>query len=47
MLKELGVILKEEALCILKQTKEATTLAMHVQAQAVKPPHLNLEMSPQ
>ena len=36
MLKELGVISMEEALCIHKQAKEATTQATH----------LNLEMTP-
>ena len=47
MLKELGVLLIGEALCILKQAKEATTPATHIQALAAKPPHLNLEMTPQ
>ena len=45
MLKELGVILMGEALCILKQAKEATTQATHIQALAAKPPHLNLDMT--
>ena len=38
MLKELGVILMGEALCILKQAKEATTQATRIQALAAKPP---------
>ena len=47
-LKELGVILMGEALCILKQAKETTTQATYVQALAAKPPsHLNHEMTPQ
>ena len=45
MLKELGVILIGETLCILKQAKEATTQASHVQGLAAKPPHLNLDMT--
>ena len=47
MLKELGVILMGEALCILRLAKEATTLATRVQALVAKPPHLNLEVNPQ
>lgn len=47
MLKELGVTLMGEALCIIKQAKEATTQTTRVQALAAKPPHLNLEMTPQ
>ena len=38
MLKELGVILMGEALCILKQAKEAITQTTHVQALAAKRP---------
>ena len=38
MLKELGVILMGEALCILKQAKEATSQVTRVQALAAKPP---------
>ena len=41
MLKGLGVTLMREALCILKQAKEA------IQALTVKPPNLNIEMTPQ
>ena len=47
MLKELGVTLLEEALCILKQTKEATAQSTRIQALAAKPPNLNIEMTPQ
>ena len=46
MLKELGVILMGEALCILKQAKEATTKVTHIHVLAAKPPHLNLDMTP-
>ena len=45
ILKELGVILMGEALCILQQAKETTTQATRVQALAAKPPHPNLEMT--
>ena len=47
MLKELGVTLMEEALCILKQVKEATFQTTYTQAPAAKFPKLNLEMTPQ
>ena len=36
MLKELGVIFMREALCILKQAKEATTQATHIRARHCK-----------
>ena len=38
MLKELGVTLMGEALCILKQAKEATAQSTLIQALAAKPP---------
>ena len=47
MLKELGVRLMGEALCILKQAKEATAQSTRIQALATKPPNLNIEMTPQ
>ena len=47
LLKELRVTLMGEALCILKQAKEATTQSTHIQALAAKPPNLNIEMTPQ
>ena len=48
MLKELGVTLMGEALCILKQAKEATAQSTRIQALAAKPPsHLNIEITPQ
>ena len=40
MLKELGVTLINEALCILKQAKEATAQSTRIQALAAKPPIL-------
>ena len=43
MLKELGVTLMGEALCILKQAKEATAQSTRIQALAAKPPNLNIE----
>ena len=46
-LKELGVTLMGEALCILKQAKEATAQSTRIQALAAKPPNLNIEMTPQ
>ena len=46
MLKELGVTLIEEALCILKQAKEANLQTIYTHALAAKPPQLNLEMTP-
>ena len=45
MLKEPGVILIGETLCILKQAKEATTQTTHIQALAAKPLHLNLDLA--
>ena len=36
-----------EALCILKQAKEATAQSTRIQALAAKPPNLNIEMTPQ
>ena len=47
MLKELGVTLMGEAMCILKQAKEATAQSTRIQALAAKPPNLNIEMTPQ
>ena len=47
MLKELEVILMGEALCILKQAKDAIAQSTRIQALAAKPPHLNIEMTPQ
>ena len=47
MLKELGVTLMGEALCILKQAKEAAAQSTCIQALAAKPPNLNIEMTPQ
>ena len=47
LLKELGVTLMGEALCILKQAKEATAQSTRIQALAAKPPNLNIEMTPQ
>ena len=47
MLKELGVTLMGEALCILKQAEEASAQSTHIQALAAKPPNLNIEMTPQ
>ena len=47
MLKELGVRLMGEALCILKQAKEATAQSTRIQALAAKLPNLNTEMTPQ
>ena len=47
MLKELGVTLMGEALCILKQAKEATAQSTRIQALVAKPPNLNTEMTPQ
>ena len=45
MLKELGVTLMGEAQWILKQANEAQST--HIQALAVKPSNLNIEMTPQ
>ena len=45
MLKELGVILMGEALCFLKQAKEATAQETGIQTLAAKPPHLNLDVT--
>ena len=42
MLTELGVTLMGEALCILKQAKEATAESTHIQALAAKPPPIPL-----
>ena len=47
MLKELGVTLMGEALCILKQAKEATAQSTRIQALAAKPSNLSIEMTPQ
>ena len=47
MLKEQGVTLMGEALCILKQAKEATAQSTCIQVLAAKPPNLNIEMTPQ
>ena len=47
MLKELGVTLMREALCILKQAKEAAAQSTRIQALAAKtPPNLNIEKTP-
>ena len=45
MLKEQGVTLMGEALCILKQAKEATAQSTCIQVLAAKPPNLNIEMT--
>ena len=47
MLRELGVTSMGEALCILKQAKEATPQATYMKAPTAKLPQLNLEMTPQ
>ena len=47
MLKELEITSIGEALCILKQAKEATSQTTYTKASAAKFPQLNLEMSPQ
>ena len=47
MLKKLGITLMGEALCILKQAKEATAQSTYIQALAAKPPNPNIEMTPQ
>ena len=47
MLRELGVTSMGEALCILKQAKEAAPQATYAKAPTAKLPQLNLEMTPQ
>ena len=47
MLKKLGATLMGEALCILKQAKEATSQSTRIQALAAKLPNLNIEMTTQ
>ena len=46
MMKEQEVISMGEALCILKQAKEATPQATYVKALTAKLPQLNMEMTP-
>ena len=46
MLRELGVTSMGEALCILKQAKEAVPQATYAKAPTAKLPQLNLEMTP-
>ena len=47
MLKQLGVTLVREALCILKQAKETDSQTTYTKAPAAKFPQLNPEMTPQ
>ena len=47
LLKELEVTSMGEALCILKQAKEATPQATYAKAPTAKLPQVNLEMTPQ
>ena len=47
MLWKLGVTSMGEALCILKQAKEAAPQTTYVKAPTAKLPQLNLEMTPQ